>query len=614
MSVITIHCRLVASESTRHQLWELMSKKNTPLINELLWQVSQQPEFEDWCSSGRLPSGIVGKLCNQLKTDSRYEGQPSRFYQSALTHVEYIYKSYLRLQRRLRWQLRGQQRWLEMLKSDPELVELAKTTLESIRQNAQQILPRHQSSLSLSQSLFDAYDHSLDPQEQVAIAFLLKNGCRLSEKEEDPDKFKLRRRKVEIRIRRLEKQIEGSRQPRGRNLTDEPWLNTLTTMASTIPKDNQQAAQWQAQLLSSSKSVPYPIDYGTNEDLYWHKDSNGRLCVRFNGLSEHTFKLYCDQRQLHWFERFYEDQQVKKQCKNQHSSALFTLRSGMLAWSERKGKQEPWNNHRLTLYCSLDTRLWSAEGTEQIRQEKATEVAQILTKMREKKDLTKNQEAFIKRKESTLARLNNPFPRPNQPLYQGQSHLLLAVAMTQEKPATVAVVNALTGKVITYRSTKQLLGANYHLLHRQRKQKERLSHHRHKTSRLDTCYKATESELGEYIDRLLASAIIQVAMSYQVGSIVIPDLGNIREVVQTEMQAKAEHKIPGCVEAQKEYLKQYRMSVHRWSYARLCDCISGQAKKNNLFIEKIKQPTFPHPTNIAKNMALLAYQNRKNEV
>lgn len=42
MSQITVQCRLVASEPTRQQLWQLMAEKNTPLINELLLQVNQQ--------------------------------------------------------------------------------------------------------------------------------------------------------------------------------------------------------------------------------------------------------------------------------------------------------------------------------------------------------------------------------------------------------------------------------------------------------------------------------------------------------------------------------------------------------------------------------------------
>ncbi len=39
MSIITIQCRLVASETTRRHLWQLMSELNTPLMNELLAQI-----------------------------------------------------------------------------------------------------------------------------------------------------------------------------------------------------------------------------------------------------------------------------------------------------------------------------------------------------------------------------------------------------------------------------------------------------------------------------------------------------------------------------------------------------------------------------------------------
>jgi hypothetical protein len=88
--------------------------------------------------------------------------------------------------------------------------------------------------------------------------------------------------------------------------------------------------------------------------------------------------VYCDSRQLHWFKRFLEDQQTKRQSKNQHSSGLFTLRNGRLAWQEGESKgvrgstaiAAPWNLNHLTLYCCVDNRLWTAEGTEQVRQEK----------------------------------------------------------------------------------------------------------------------------------------------------------------------------------------------------------------------------------------------------
>ena len=56
MSQITIQCRLVASETTRQQLWQLMVEKNTPLINELLSQIGKHPEFETWRQKGKQPT------------------------------------------------------------------------------------------------------------------------------------------------------------------------------------------------------------------------------------------------------------------------------------------------------------------------------------------------------------------------------------------------------------------------------------------------------------------------------------------------------------------------------------------------------------------------------
>jgi hypothetical protein len=451
-----------------------------------LRRLSEHEDFEQWCKQGWLKAGLIKKLGDELRQDSRFQVQPGRFYTSAVSHVEDIYKSFLKRQRQLRLRLQGQERWLRMLKSDRELAQAAEVSLDDIRRVAKDIIDRYSSEEeNLSQQLFNAYDVAKDILTQSAICFLIKNGCRVPKKEEDPDKFKKCRRKAEIKAERLKVQVE-SRRPLGRDLTNDRWINTLLTAASTIPQNNSEAMAWQNQLLQQHPAVPYPVAFG-NEDLFWSKDSNGRLCIKFNGLGSHTFKIYCDQRQLKWLERFYQDREVKRHSKengkDKHTSALFTLRSGMLAWQEQQGKEEPWQKNRLTLSCSLDTRFWSAEGTEIIRQHKAIEVKEILAKMENKADLTKKQEAFVSKKQSTLDRLNNPFPRPHQPLYCGKANFILSVSMTLEKPATVAIVNIITGKAIAYRSFKQLLGDEYHLFNSQCKQKQRLSHLRKNAQR-----------------------------------------------------------------------------------------------------------------------------------
>jgi len=634
MSQITIQCRLVASEPTRHQLWTLMAERNTPLINELLAQISQQKDFETWRQQAKLKAGIVKQLCQPLKSDPRFSGQPGRFYTSAIALVEYIYKSWFKIQQRLQRKLEGQSRWLEMLRSDEELVQQSNCTLEIIRAKAALVLTplaspnestqptktkskkrknpqASNSNRSVSKTLFEAYDNTEDILTKSAICYLLKNGCKISDKEEDPEKFAKRHRKTEIKIERLTEQI-ASRIPKGRDLTGQKWLETLAIASTTAPTNSAEAKSWQDRLLTDSKSVPFPVAYESNEDLTWSKNSKGRLEVHFNGLGEHTFQIYCDQRQLKWFQRFYEDQQIKRSSIDQHSSSLFTLRSGRLAWQEGTSKGDPWNIHHLTLYCTVDTRFWTAEGTEQIRQEKAADIAQTLTKMNEKGDLNEKQQAFIKRKNSTLARINNPFPRPSQPLYQGQPHILVGVALGLDKPATAAIVDGTTGEAIAYRSIKQLLGDNYKLLNRQRQQKRSSSHQRHKAQKKAACNQFGESELGQYLDRLLAQAIVTLAQTYQAGSIVLPKLGDMRELVQSEIQARAEQKIPGYIEAQEKYAKQYRVNVHQWSYGRLIDTIKAQASKASIVIEQGEQPIRGSPQEKAKNMAISAYHSRSN--
>lgn len=120
--------------------WQLMAEANTPLINELLSQVGQHPDFETYRQKGKLKAGIVKQLCQPLRTDPRFIGQLGRFYTSAITVVEYIYKSWLALQQRLQRQLEGQIRWQQMLKSDAELVEASGYHLDTLKMRAAEVL------------------------------------------------------------------------------------------------------------------------------------------------------------------------------------------------------------------------------------------------------------------------------------------------------------------------------------------------------------------------------------------------------------------------------------------------------------------------------------------
>ncbi|MBD1871898.1 hypothetical protein H6F75_00240 [Nodosilinea sp. FACHB-131] len=627
MAQKTIQCRLVASPTTRQHLWMLAAEKNTPLINALIEAVVTHDDFETWRLKGRHPTNVVTQLCKSLKTEAPFSGQPARFYASAEKAVNYIFKSWFTLQSRLQRQISGKQMWLTILKSDEELTEMCSQDLDTVQKKAAQILAQIEKAVETDKTqgsqgkskdliraqLFKKYDGAKQALIRCATAYLLKNGSQLPDKPEDLEKFAHRRRKAEIQVQRLQDQLEA-RIPKGCDLTRQAWISTLLTATTTVPKDNCEHKQWQDKLLAQPRTIPFPILFETNTDLVWSRNETGRLCVRFNGLSEHTFQIYCDQRQLPWFQRFLEDQTTKRACKNQHSSALFALRSARICWQESDRKGHPWDTHYLTLFCAVDVRLWSAEGTEEVRQEKAADTAKVLTQLSEKGSLSDTQQSYAKRLTSTLERLNSPFDRPNQPRSPGQSHIIAGLSMGWDNPLTVAVWNAKTQEVLAYRSLKQLLGKNYALFLRQRREQGKQSHSRHKAQRQGKSNQFGTSNLGEYVDRLLAKAVVAIAQQYGAGSIAIPKLDNVREILQAEIQAKAEQKAPGSVEGQKRYAKQYKSSIHKWSYGRLLAQIESKAAQNRLVVEAIKQPWQQNASEMAKAVAIAAYESRQTVV
>ncbi|MEH2412137.1 type V CRISPR-associated protein Cas12k [Nostoc sp.] len=638
MSVITIQCRLVGDENSLRILWELMAEKNTPLINELLEQLGKCPDFETWVQKGEVPKDTIKTICSSLKTQEHFDNQPGRFYTSAVTLVKEVYKSWLALQKRRQRQIEGKERWLKMLKTDIELQQESQSSLDVIRAKATEILTsfvakfsqtknqqsqrkkgnntkKNSSNTTLFGGLFDMYEKTEDCLSRCALAYLLKNNCQVNEVDEEPDQYAKSRRKKEIEIERLRNQIK-SRKPKGRDLTGEKWLETLSEVVNKVPQNEDEAKSWQATLLRENSCMPYPVDYETNTDLTWLTNEKGRIFIKFNGLNElmnkPKFEVYCDSRQLHYFQRFCQDWQIWHDDDETYSSGLFILRSARLFWQERNGKGEPWRVHSLILQCSIETRLWTKEETELVRLEKINKAEKTISKMEQQGSLKKTQVIRLQKELTTRRKLDNLFPsRPSQFLYQGKSNIIVGVSLGLEKPATVAVVDAASKKVLTYRSVKQLLGDNYNLLNRQRQQQQRLSHERHKAQKQNAPNSFGESELGQYVDRLLADAIVAITKTYSADSIVLPKLGDMREIIQSEVQAKAEKKIPGYKEGQQNYAKDYRISIHRWSYGRLIESIQIQAGKSGISIESGSQPIRDSQQEQARDLALFAYQERQ---
>jgi hypothetical protein len=356
--------------------------------------------------------------------------------------------------------------------------------------------------------------------------------------------------------------------------------------------------------------VPFPIVLEDNKDLMWFLNEQGKIALHIGGLSEHEFTVGCDQRQLHYFQQFLSDYQLISNNKKLYTSSLAVLRSAKLIWVPTDKRGEPWNIYNLHLFCTLDTRRLTAEGTELVKREVAAENTKQLINMRGKSNRTKNQDVYIKRLQATLDKLDGSFDRPSKPLYRGQSNIIVAVSIGLQSSLIAIVFDVMTQQVLACRSTKQLLGDDYLLFNRQQnlqKQQRRLNHNAQKQGR---SRQFSNSALGEHLDRLFAKAIVELARTYQAGSIALPKLDQIRLGIQSEIDAMAQQKIPGYVEGQKKYAKQVKINLHNWSYNRLSESIANKAGQFGIAIEYGSQSARASPRDRAREIALSAYAKR----
>lgn len=382
------------------------------------------------------------------------------------------------------------------------------------------------------------------------------------------------------------------------------------------------------------------------------KQPTERVCVRFKGFKDHLFKIQCDRRQLYIFRQFVSDYRLHFQALDaeRFSQCLFVLQSAQLMWQEdnqshyKKGKaahdlasqeRPPWETHRLYLHCNIDMRLLTAEGTEQVCQEEKQKTLknlkgrdQLTESQWEEQGLTASQQGHIKRQRSKLSRLDNCAPqRPSVAPYQGNSLISVGISLHPQKPLTACVVDLKTGTIVKCQSTKQLLRnpkikpkhrhrsvlqlqlGQWRLVNKlyQRRQRH-LIQRKHEQQQDRYRESQTESNLGLYVERLIASRLIQLARQYQAGSIAVPDLKHIREILESDIQARARQKFPNQIEVQKQYAKQFRRSLHRWSYRRLVQCIRERAEWESILVITGQQPTQLSLEEKAKEVAISAHK------
>ncbi len=543
-------------------------------------------------------------IVKQTKGETVFSSLPGRWIAAAERQVADIYKAWLNRQQQLHFKLAGQQTWLAMLQPDAELAQSCGLTLAQLQAKATMILGR-----GIGPNWFVAYRAAQDVKSQNAIAYLLKHQGQIPHAPEDPKKLAKRRRAVEIRIERLKVQL-AAQLPSGRDLASDNYASVLMAGTSSILETDEAFKQWQSQLTAVPKALPFPVQYASNSDLSWSLTAEGRLCVKFNGLGKLTFKIYCDRQQLPWFKRFYQDQQVFKQNPKTHSQGLFTLRSATLLWKKGTGKGDPWQANYLYLHCSAETLLWSQQGTQVISQQKGESTRQILANLKQRQDLTPTQQQYQQRQQSLLRGLAGEYPRPQHRLYTGQDNLIVGVSLDIELLATAVVFDVVRNKTIAGQSLKQLLGKDYALVHQLRYERQRNARTRKVNQEQGRDLKQNESQLATHIERIVAKAIVAIAQEHLAHSIALPKIGDIREVIESQIQARAEHRIPDSKELQRQYAKQYRANAHRWSYCRVLAAIRSRAGKQGLIVEEGIFARYDTAMDRAKGVALSAYALR----
>ncbi|MBD2465727.1 hypothetical protein H6G89_32585 [Oscillatoria sp. FACHB-1407] len=567
---------ICADLETREYLWNLFLKYSL-FVNQLIREVIDDQDFETWRSKGVVSRENLKKLCDNIREkDKSFAELPARIYTSAISTVLYTFNSWFEVQKSLGMAIEGKQNWLQLVETDIALSENTDFSDTKIRARAAKVLTQVENELKKERKklaskkalaskmslLFKKWKTTKLPLTRRAIAHLLKNSCQVNLEEEDPDQLALRLERKRVEIERLQKQLE-SRLPKGRDLLGQHYEEALEK-AIALPDVSEDFETWEqdepnrmAEMSRLPKTLPYPILFGSNDDVYWSKVSNSssnqstekttrtkpkrcrtrkrqrkskeriHVCFRGVGLSDLRLAVYCDRRQQPILKQFFTDYSSFHELEEEKkfSMSLFALRSASLLWREDhqelhktnhwklqnlwlkwfsgmqvpeqsscsshelelfnqrfeswfKGllyltlsKRLPWKTHRLYLHCTYDPRLLTAEGTEQIRQEKlAQKRAELeraeaeLEKMgvsgefsepseeddsEEEEELlssseeSKKKQARIKHLKTSLKRLENnlPPPRPSKAAYQGESQIAVGVCFTLNKLVGAAVVD-----------------------------------------------------------------------------------------------------------------------------------------------------------------------------
>jgi hypothetical protein len=662
-SLTAIRARLVLSEDALQYLWILTAQPYSQLIGTILEYLANHPDFLKWSDEFKLPKQIIQDFVKPLKSQSPYQDLPGRFLDSAVTLVHNIYLSWFAQRKSKLYSLRGKKCFFALLKSDEDLQNESGYDLYTLAKKAQELLEEVTKELEaiwekegtkpideqgvfwkVTNKLYEIHDRTNSIKKRCLVAYIVKNGNNITNEPEDPEAFLLRYTRKRIAIERLEKQLQGSA-PHRRIMDDNLWLEALdqSLRGITEVKDLQDI---QRQLLQKFPHLPYPVYYNSNSDLELTTNDRGRICIKFNGLTKKlgALEIACDNRQLHFFKRILSDYQCHK--KITVPGGLMLLRSAQLIWKPTKEKGESWKSHHLYLHCIINNRLWSKTGMEQVRQELIDQTEKEIKNCKakgEKETLTATQRINIKRLETSLEGLKNfdiaLLELNENYCLDSNPHIMIGVSIGLKVPVSISVVNLQTKENLRFYSPKQLLSrthnhldsqskkvsteapstprkkrqvSDYELFQKYLERRHKNKHQRHQAQKNFDDNQFGEADAGLYFSQLFAKAIAEVAKTYQASVVVLPDLKNIREILESEVRARAELKYPGCKTLQQKYGKDYRASVNQWNYNQLIRCITNHIVKIGLEVVTIHQTIRGSQQQKARNLVLTYWEKKQN--
>lgn len=385
-----------ASNEVKRQVLAL-SMLSTQLCGAVRDALAERDELDEWIQNGAIPEKELKAEWKKVRSMAPFQGMANRFQTSALFRVQDAFSSWLKARKVDLRKLSGSQRWLDIVKSDVELMEISDCDIEVIKERALEIIDefkrsrieleelvpsseelqsnsienasenessleneedeKHNDEKSFFSSLFDIYEQ-LDEQElltKCAVIHLLKNYGDIASEPEKPAAYESRIDKKKKSIERLSKKLKA-RFPRFREILDTLIFSILRCDSSDEKSLNSDQRHRQGKFNHKASDLPYSVLLRSRDDIRWvlalrrnldTQVEEERIFVQIKGIDQYiraqgfakyaVFEVCCDRRHYEIFRQCFNEWQLYKET-DDYSTRAFLLQSASLVWKKKNLK------------------------------------------------------------------------------------------------------------------------------------------------------------------------------------------------------------------------------------------------------------------------------------